>query len=241
VTDNRLGNVDLVALLVDVGVRGHGDRDDLGVKVTRVARLHGPGLRDHGPLVLLLTGDVAALGDVLGGQAYRDVDVVQRALRAVERGVLVLVADRGAGRGARDGLDAGRDVLVALAGLDRVGGHPDRHQRGGTEAVDRAAGHVMVEPREQRSVAPDVVALLAGPRCGAHQDVVGVREVDPGIALDQLPDRNRRQLIGSDCLQRASEGAPDGRADGVDDHCFWHVGISSSGVVTKTRPAGASY
>ena len=79
--------------------------------------------------------DLAALGDVLGRQPHRDVDVVRRAVGAVELRVRV---ERRLRREARDGLDAGGDVLVALAGLDRVEGHPDRLQRRGAEAVDRA-------------------------------------------------------------------------------------------------------
>ena len=90
------------------------------------------------PFVLRLARDLAARGDLLGGQAHRDVDVVRRALRAVELRVLGLLGDARAEPGARDGLDAGGDVLVALAGLDRVEGHAQRLQRRGAEAVDRA-------------------------------------------------------------------------------------------------------
>ena len=49
--------------------------DDLAVEVARVAGGDGALLRDRGPLVLRLARDVAAVGDVLGGQAHRDVDV----------------------------------------------------------------------------------------------------------------------------------------------------------------------
>ena len=66
-------------------------------KWPRVARGDGALLRDHRPLVLRLAGDLAALGDVLGGHAHRDVDVVERALGAVELRVeLEVVAAPGA-------------------------------------------------------------------------------------------------------------------------------------------------
>jgi hypothetical protein len=207
---------------VGVGVSGDGDGDDLGVEVTGVTRLHGAVLRDHRPLVLLLPSDVAALGDVLGRHAHRDVDVIERALGAVELDVLGLLHHPRAQPGARHRLHPGRDVLVALAGADRVRRHPDRHQRRGAEAVDGAAGDVVVQAGEQRGVAPDVVALLPHAGGRAHEHVVGLGEVDVGVALDERPDRQRRQLIGAHSLQRALARASDGRADGVDDHCFGH-------------------
>ena len=69
--------------------------------------------------------------------------------------------DRRVRREAADGLDAGGDVLVALARLDRVEGHPQRLQRGGAEAVDGRGRDVVVQAGEQRGDAADVVAGLA--------------------------------------------------------------------------------
>ena len=120
------------------------DRHDLGVEVAGVARRDRAVLRGLGPLVLRLAADVAALGDVLRREPHRDVDVVRRAVGAVELRVRLERRLRGE---ARHGLDAGGDVLVALAGLDRVEGHPDRLQRGRAEAVDRRGGDVMVDAR----------------------------------------------------------------------------------------------
>ncbi len=144
--DDRLGHIDLVALLVDVFVRGDGDGDDLLVEVARFLRGDRARLRDERPFVLGLAADFALVGDVLGGHAHRDVGVVQRTLGAVEQRMEL---ERRALPGARDGLDAGGDVRVALAGLDRVEGHPRGLQRGGAEAVDGAARHVVVDAREQ--------------------------------------------------------------------------------------------
>ena len=117
-------------------------------------------------------GDAARGGDVLGGLAHREVDVGQQALaragrsrsrwsvaisRAAGRGVgeqRVLVVAVGAARAGpvgvlRDALDAAGDEDVALAGLDRVEGHPRRLHRRGAEPVDRGARQV-VEPGEHR-------------------------------------------------------------------------------------------
>ena len=60
------------------------DADDLAVEVAAVARRQRALLRQRRPLILGLTGDLAALGDVLGRDAHRDVDVVTRAVGAVD-------------------------------------------------------------------------------------------------------------------------------------------------------------
>ncbi len=81
--DDRLGDVDLVALLVDVLV---GRRPCTGTisaskwPESRASTARFCEITAHSSCCL--ARDVAALGDVLGGQAHRDVDVVQRARRS---------------------------------------------------------------------------------------------------------------------------------------------------------------
>ena len=111
--------------------------------------------------------------------------------------MLGLVGDARAQSGARDGLDARRDVLVALAGADRVEGHAQRLQRRGAEAVDGAGGDVVVDAGDQRRVAADVVGLLADGGRGAHHHVVGLGEVDAGVALDEGAQRSGGELVGA--------------------------------------------
>ena len=82
--DDRLGDVDLVALLVGVVCSGTTTGTISAVEVAGLLRRDRALLRDRGPLVLRLARDALALGDVLGRQAHRDVDVVERALGAVE-------------------------------------------------------------------------------------------------------------------------------------------------------------
>ena len=106
-----------------------------------------------------------------------------------------------AAREARDGLDAGGDVLVALARLDGVEGHPQRLQRGGAEAVDGRGRDVMVDARP--------AARRCGRRCSparpsleaaAHHHVDGLREVDLGVALDERLERHGGEVVGADVL-----------------------------------------
>jgi hypothetical protein len=93
--------------------------------------------------------------------------------------------------------------LVALARRDGVEGHAQRLQRRGAEAVDRAAGHVMVEAGQQRRVAPDVVGLLGEARRRAHHARRRSGEVDAGVALDQRLQRHGGQLVGAEVLERS--------------------------------------
>src|SRR4051812_150075 len=206
----------------DLGAVVESDGRDLGVEVARVARGDGAVLRRSGPLVLRLPRHLAALGDVLGGEPHRDVDVVGRALRAVELGMRVVGRDR---REARDGLHARRHALGAPARLDRVEGHPDRLEGGGAEAVDGRRGDVMVDAGQQRGVAADVVAGLAHLKAAAHHQVVGLAEVDLRVALDERAEGHRGEVVCADVFEGSLGRAADGRSDGVDDDGFGHPAI----------------
>ena len=83
----------------------------------------------------------------------------------------------------------------------------------------------MIDPGQQRGVAADVVALLAGLEAAAHHDVVDLAEVDARVALDERLERDRGQVVRADVLQRSLDRAPDRGADGVDDDGFRH-GVS---------------
>ena len=123
---------------------------------------------------------------------------------------------------AGDRLDAGGDVLVALAHVDGVEGHPQRLQGGRAEPVDGRGGDVVVDAREQAGVATHVVALLALAEPAAHHDVVGLGEVDVRVALHQRPERDGGQIVRADVAERPLDRPPDGGANGVDDHGFRH-------------------
>ena len=123
---------------------------------------------------------------------------------------------------ARDGLDAARDVDVALAGPDGVEGVADRLQRRGAEPVDGGSRDADVQAREQGGVAGHVVARLAHAERTPVEDVDDLGEVDVGVALDQGLDRRGGEVVGADVLQRALDGTSDRRPDGVDDDGFGH-------------------
>ena len=199
------------------------DADDLTVEVAALARRQRALLGGRGPLVLSLAADVAALGDVLGRDPHRDVDVVARAIGAVD----VRVHQRERLRcAARHALHPGRDVLIALTRLDGMKRHPDRLQRRRAEPADRDGRDVMIDPRQQHGVAADVVALLPLREPAAHQHVVGLAELHARVAIDQRPQRNRREIISSDVAQRPLHRTPDRRPDRVNNHRFGHSSSS---------------
>jgi hypothetical protein len=87
----------------------------------------------------------------------------------------------------------------------------------------------MVEAGQERGVPADVVALLADRRGGAHHQVVGLGKVDVRIALDQSPDRDRRELVGAHGLERSLARTADRCSDGVHNDGFWHLSGSCFG------------
>ncbi len=182
-------------------------------------------LRALGVVVLLLARDAVALGDVLGGQAHRDVRVGLAGLLpwsfsfwssgcAASCALVV----------ARDELDAAGDVDVALARLDRVGGDADRVETRRAVARDRRAvgglGRACrsAGPRSARCCWP--AAPAAGRSRRSSSSTVG--GIDARVALQQLVDDERERLVRAQRRERALEGAADRRPDGVDDDGFRH-------------------
>ena len=97
-------------------------------------------------VVHLVAGDAVLLGDVDRGDAHVDVDVRVTLVVAGQQLVLVVGAgDLAALVEARDELDPGGDVGVALAVLDGVGGVPDRVERGGAVAGDGDAVRLLAQ------------------------------------------------------------------------------------------------
>ena len=196
-------------VLADHGAVAQRHRGDLALEEAVGDGLLGAVLRRDAPLVLALTGDAAQGGDVLGGLAHRQVDVGQQALLARvgpglvalgdllaagggpgELGVLVVTGGAtGAGPVGvlRDALDATGDEDVALAGLDRVVGHPRGLHGRGAEPVDRRARQP-VEAGEHGDDARHVGPVLAR-RLGAAP----VEVLDQGrVELGDLGQRGAR-------------------------------------------------
>src|SRR5207245_10194920 len=87
------------------------------------------------------------------------------------------------------------------------------------------ARHVVVDAREQQRESPHVVALLPLAVAAAHHHVADRALVELGVALDQRAQRDRREIIGANGLQRPLRGAADRRTDGINDDCFGHVRV----------------
>src|SRR5207302_2730855 len=101
---------------------------------------------------------------------------------------------------------------------------------------------LVINARQQRSVAPDVVALLAERGSGTHHHVIGPTEVNPGVALLERLERDRGKVLGAYGLQRPLDRASDWGADCVDDHGVGHRFSSSSEGLARPDPrrTGAS-
>ena len=137
---------------------------------------------------------------------------------------------------AADGLDAGGDEAVALAGLDRVGGHADRLQARRAVAVDGHARDV-VEPGEDRHDAGDVEPGLACRLAAPHDQILDVA----GRHLRHLGHQRlhdlRRHVVGTEVDERALGGTADRAAGGGDDHGFGHA---FEGIACWPRTTGVS-
>jgi len=121
-------------------------------------------------------------------------------------------------------LDSRGDVDVALARFHVVGRDPDGLQAGGAVARDRAAADLQRQPlREQGDDSAHVEGLLALGHTAAGDDLLDQRRIHAGVCLEQPIDDQRAHLVRAHLGQRALEGATDGSADGVDDHCFGHA------------------
>jgi hypothetical protein len=122
----------------------------------------------------------------------------------------------------RDRLDAGGDEDVALAGLDRVEGHPDRLQAGGAEAVHRRPGDVLRQARQQRRAARDVHPLLLLGKAAPHHHVDDLGGIELRHLLERRADGERDQVVGSDVDEGPFPRAAYRRPDGGGDDGFGH-------------------
>ena len=169
--------------------------------------------------------------DVLGGLAHRDVDVgdgvvfarVVPVVGALGGGCAVrCAASSNSGflvsgkrvRAALDEpghrLDAGGDERVALAGLDRVEGHPDGLQRRRTVPVDGGARQEVVAELDGDD-AGHVEALLAAGQAAAQDQVVDLVRVQRRHLVQRGAHHLRGEVVGPHADQRPFHGAPDRR------------------------------
>ncbi len=136
-------------------------------------------------------------------------------------------------RRARHQLDAAGDHHLGLAGLDGAGRLADRVEPRAAQAVDRRAGDVVRQPREQGGHARDVAVVLAGLVGAAEDHVVDHLRRQVRRARQDLPDDERRQVVGADLGEGAAVAA-DRRADAGADIGVTHVTNSPS----RSRSSG---
>ena len=241
---------------------GRRHRGDLPRPEPVVDGLLGEVLAAYAELVELAAGDAARLGEVLGGLAHRHVDVGHAAVLAwvvpggsalrglhgarlgvaEHRVVRVGPAVRGAGGEPRHGLDAGRDEHVALAGLDRVEGHPRRLHRRGAVAGDRRGRHV-VHVVEDVDDPGHVEAALAAGQAAAEVDVVDRVPVESGHLVEGGAHDGGGEVVGTQVLQGALAGAADGGTGSGDDDGLRHAShptVPTPSVGVASRPISRS-
>src|SRR3984957_2947943 len=187
-----------------------------------VAGGHRPALREHGELVHVLARDPVLGRDPLRRLVYGDVHIVDEVRAAAVGQPRVEIAGLERAAAAGDALDARHDERVALAGLDGVMRHAQGLERGRAEPVHRRARHGVGQPGQLADDAPEVIRLLAGRRRHAADDVVHASPGYLGMAPEQLVDDERGHVVGPHIHQAALVGAPDRRAQRVDDNSLGH-------------------
>src|SRR5680860_1201512 len=116
---------------------------------------------------------------------------------------------------------------IRHAGNAIKAGVADRVEAGGAVAGDGDAVDLLRQLlREQADGPPDVEGLQALRHAAAAEEVFDRGRIDLGVALEQPVDDEGAHLVGAQLGQRALEGAADRRADGVDDDCLGHAGVS---------------
>ena len=223
------------------------DRHDLVVEEAVLPGLGGALVGAGGELVLLLAGQLDALGVGLLGQAAHGLLgdlVVERVVRhrVDQRHVAVLEAlarlRQQVGRvGHR--LHAAGDHDLDLTGADQLVGHRDRVQAREADLVDGDRRQVQ---RQARGHAGGAGGVLAGPGQDdlAHDQVVDLLRRDAGLVECTL-DGVAAELRGGQGLE-ASEQASDRGAGPGDDHGSGHVCASIKCVlpIPATIPTSGS-
>jgi hypothetical protein len=225
------------------------DRGDLARVEAVLDRLLGQVLRPDRELVLLGSADTAYQSHVLRGLPHGDVGVGQHAV--FPRVVPALGAALGRGGGARAGvgeqrvrgvrkrvaaaldvpahrLHASRDEHVALAGLDRVHGHPRGLQGRRAVAGERGARQVVVTEQHRDHPGHVEPGLATGQAAAQHQ-VVHVRRVELRHLVQRRAHDGSGQVVRPQILQGPLEGASDRRPGRSDDYRVSHELLHSYG------------
>ena len=171
-------------------------------------------------LVHVLPRDVVLVGDVLGRQAHRDVDVRDRGVVDEQLGFISSCSWE-AGDLRLDSTAAG-DEAVALAGLDRVERHADRLQGRRAGAVDpRARGRVSGRPARSARYGRG-----SFPACAAVAEPIMTSTISAGSTAGTFSIRRSMMKppmsSGRTSFSEPLRARPIGRAGGLDDDGFGH-------------------
>ena len=142
--------------------------------------------------------------------------------RAVEAVGLTGKHRRGNGNGVHR-LAAPGDNEVLRAAHHALRGKVHRLLRGTTLAIDRDAGHMFGQARDQPRGAADIARLRPDRIAAAPDHIVDQPGIDPGAA-HQFADRMRAQIGGMQAGERALLAA-DRAAHGIDDIGFRHGSV----------------
>jgi hypothetical protein len=115
-------------------------------------------------------------------------------------------------------LDAAREDDVGGAHRDLACARRDGGERARAHPVDREAGHRLRDPGEQRHVAPERQALVAGLRGRGEDHVTDPLGLDPGIAAPELAHDLHGHVVGARLpVEPFRPGLAEGRAHTVDE------------------------
>src|SRR4051812_32188866 len=214
------------ALVGDVGVAVHLERDRLALEAALLGRLVSELVRADAELVELGARDLPLVGDHLGRDPLRHEVVLRHQLLWPGRADVVDPLEADTHRDVAHVLDAGADHRVMHAGGDERGAEVHGLLRRAALAVDgrgrRLDRQTGLEPR----VAADVEHLLAVLLDAAGDDVLDLLGGEAGTRDDlavTLPEQLVRVSVLVVALLRVA--APDGRADRLDDHDLAAVSV----------------
>ena len=167
-------------------------------------------MRADGELLLLVTGDLELVGQILGGLTHADV-VAHLGELGMEGGIEAAHGD------GEHVLDTDRDAALDVAGKDGLGELVHRVHGGAAEPIHHLAAGLLGDAGQQSDAAGHEHSLgVLGEGAAEHDILDGIaRQI--GLPVEQGDDDLCREIVGSDSNQ-ISVLHPHGAANGIDDY-----------------------